>query len=187
MQEINLAIPASISAASPASTASAQSEFVRESLVFLFSNEGHFFREMILDEVSAGIDALSREALFSLLERVGVLPVAWPRLLRAVSPELSPEDRRVVESTTKLIQFLAGGSTGSDGGGDGNNSNNAPGAVVARLLPASLDDGMRRMQAVRAYAPLWRDFGPNMRAFGLQITERLVRKATTRTINAIFK
>jgi hypothetical protein len=132
---------------------------------------------MVLDEVSAGLDALSRNALFALSARVGIQATSMPRLLQALTPELTPEDSRVVESTTKLLQFLAGDESQPD-----------PTANRVSMLP--LPDptaGLRRARQVALLAPVLREFAPNVREFGMRVSERLVRKASSRAINAIFQ
>ena len=46
---------------------------VRESLRFFFSDEGELFREFVIDEISNGIDAISRDAVRELFMRLGFL------------------------------------------------------------------------------------------------------------------
>lgn len=48
---------------------------------FVFSPEGLFFRSFILDEVVKSIDALSREQLVLLVQRLGLSSVQVPVLL----------------------------------------------------------------------------------------------------------
>ena len=71
---------------------------VREALRFFFSPEGQVFREFMLEEIVTVVDASSRDALFELQKSLGLNNLPVPSFLRALSPELSPEDKRVRES-----------------------------------------------------------------------------------------
>lgn len=53
---------------------------------FVFSPEGLFFRSFILDEVVKSIDALSREQLVLLVQRLGLSSVQVPVLLPGGPP-----------------------------------------------------------------------------------------------------
>jgi hypothetical protein len=132
---------------------------------------------MVLDEVSAGLDALSRNALFALSARMGIQATSMPRLLQALTPELTPEDSRVVESTTKLLQFLAGDGTQAAA------SNN--GVPMPPVMGAAMD--LRRARQMALLAPVLQEFAPNVREFSMGVTERLVRKASGRALNGIFQ
>ena len=68
---------------------------VREALRFFFSPEGGVFREFMLEEVVTVVDASSREAVQEVIRSLGLSNVPIPSFLRALSPELSPQDRRV--------------------------------------------------------------------------------------------
>eukprot|EP01023_Acetabularia_acetabulum_P028063 TRINITY_DN26537_c0_g1_i1.p1 TRINITY_DN26537_c0_g1~~TRINITY_DN26537_c0_g1_i1.p1 ORF type:complete len:789 (-),score=150.48 TRINITY_DN26537_c0_g1_i1:420-2786(-) len=88
----------------------------REALKFMFSQEGMFFREFIMDELVRSIDALSRDQLQQLCINLGLSGIEIPILLPGVkvqslplAPQVSEEDRLVVENVTKLILFLVGG------------------------------------------------------------------------------
>jgi aarF domain-containing kinase len=67
----------------------------REALRFFFGPEGEVFREFMMEEVVTVVDASSRSALQELVGRIGLGGVPVPSLLRALSPKLSEEDRRV--------------------------------------------------------------------------------------------
>eukprot|EP00878_Enallax_costatus_P030877 GHUV01033684.1.p1 GENE.GHUV01033684.1~~GHUV01033684.1.p1 ORF type:complete len:571 (+),score=153.33 GHUV01033684.1:111-1715(+) len=106
---------------------------LREALRFIFSPEGSFFRSFIMDEVVKSIDALSREQLVVVVQRLGLervrLPVLLPGAKQAfvpLSPQLSDEDRQVVDNVVKIVNFLTKGSM--------NGSRPDP-ALVWELLP----------------------------------------------------
>ncbi|CAN0390901.1 unnamed protein product, partial [Laminaria digitata] len=82
----------------------------REALRFLFGKDGEFFREFLLDEASVvkGADCLGRDAARELAFTVGLRGSSVPNLLRAVTPQLSADDRKVVDNTNKLLAFLLG-------------------------------------------------------------------------------
>jgi len=95
----------------------------REALKFVFSPEGAFFREFLLDEVVKSIDALSRDQMRQLLSVLGLQNMMVPLLVPgltggggggsgvvSLAPPLSDEDRAVVENVAKIVNFLAGGS-----------------------------------------------------------------------------
>lgn len=63
---------------------------LREALRFVFSPEGAFFREFIMDELVKSIDALSREQLAALVLRLGLEGVRLPVLLPGEARVLQP-------------------------------------------------------------------------------------------------
>jgi aarF domain-containing kinase len=90
-------------------------ESAREALKFVFSAEGAFFRDFIMDEVVRSIDAMSRAQLKALVNFLGLtgasIPLFLPGSLRFIplTPDLNPEDRKVMENVKKLGNFLTGG------------------------------------------------------------------------------
>lgn len=140
----SLALPSPF--ATPASAAvttagAPSSSGAREALRFVLSPEGEFFREFVMDELVKSIDALSREQLFVLASQLGVqgaqVPVLLPGAKRAsvpLAPQLSDEDRQVVDNVAKLLNFFLRGSSQQRGGGGLLAA--APNAeVIGELLP----------------------------------------------------
>ena len=91
----------------------------REALKFIFSSEGEFFREFLVDEIVRGIDAVSRLQANSTAKTLGLentyIPVLLPGAVKRalpVRPEVSEEDRLVVENVSKILAFLASGKNG---------------------------------------------------------------------------
>lgn len=91
----------------------------REALKFIFSSEGEFFREFLVDEIVRGIDAVSRLQANSAAKTLGLentyIPVLLPGAVKRalpVQPEVSEEDRLVVENVSKILAFLASGKNG---------------------------------------------------------------------------
>ena len=90
-------------------------ESAREALKFVFSAEGAFFRDFILDELVRSIDAMSRSQLKALVSALGLTGAAIPLVLPgdvkfiSLTPDLDPEDRMVMENVTKLGNWLTGG------------------------------------------------------------------------------
>ena len=68
---------------------------VREALNFIFSDEGKFFRDFMLEEIVNVVDASGRDAVNELLKRVGLRNVPLPSFFQALSPALNEQDRRV--------------------------------------------------------------------------------------------
>merc|ERR1712032_530316 len=81
---------------------------VRGALRFFFSSEGQVFREFLLEEIVTVVDASSRDAIQELTKALGLRNVPVPSFIRALNPELSDQDRRMVEQIQKLVQFLLG-------------------------------------------------------------------------------
>ena len=81
---------------------------MRASLRFLFSDDGAFFREFLLDEIVGGVDALSRDASRSLAMSIGLRGSLIPGPLRALAPELTDRDRKVIDNIQRLLAFFLG-------------------------------------------------------------------------------
>ena len=98
----------------------------RESLRFVFSAEGAFFRDFITEELVRSIDAMSRSQFKALVAKLGldgaVVPLFLPGNIKFVplSPELTAEDAKIVDNVAKLTTFLTGGSINSLSGGSSN-------------------------------------------------------------------
>mmetsp|Transcript_40024 Transcript_40024/g.83700 ORF Transcript_40024/g.83700 Transcript_40024/m.83700 type:complete len:811 (+) Transcript_40024:38-2470(+) len=141
-------------------------ETVREGLLFFFSQEGEPFREFMLEEIVTVVDASSRDATQELVRRVGLSNIPAPSFLRALSPELSDNDRRMVQQITKLVQFLGGDYDGAIG--ENNNLGNGGNATTARL---------------RALIPIVREYRVPLQDFGKLLIARLTEKNLQRSLN----
>lgn len=157
---------ASIGGSNLQSQADEDQETVREGLRFFFSPEGEPFREFMLEELVNVVDASSREATQELIRRVGLSNLPTPSFLRAMSPELSDNDRRMVQQITKLVQFLGGDFDGAIGGN--NNLGNGGNATTARL---------------RALIPIVREYRQSLQDFGKLLIARLTEKNLQRSLN----
>ena len=138
----------------------------REALLFFFSPEGEPFRDFLLDEIVNVVDASSREAAQELARRLGLGNLPVPSFVRALSPELSPEDRRMVQQIGTLVQFLLGDFDGAIG--SGGRSASAIGSAQSRL---------------RGLVPVVREYSPQLRDFGRQLVARLTEKQLSRGLN----
>ena len=144
-------------------------ETVREGLRFFFGEEGEPFREFMLEEIVTVVDASSREALQEIIRRVGLSNIPTPSFLRALNPELSDNDKRMVQQITKLVQFLGGDYDGAIGETDNNNNlGNGGGATTARL---------------RALVPIVREYRVPLQDFGKLLLARLTEKSLQRSLN----
>lgn len=139
----------------------------REALVFLFSEEGKFVREFLLEEATNGIDCLGRrgaeELLSSLRQRLGLpeppLPVQW--LQNAFAPPLTAQEERVLQNTQRLVAFFAGDSV------QGGNS---------RELINLTTSTFRTLAADRELAARVRDFGARLaRELLVRVNARALR------------
>ena len=150
---------------------------VRESLKFFFSDEGLLFREFVVDEITNGIDAISRDAVRELFLRLGIRGSRVPVIFKSMAPKLTSSDRKVVESLIKLLNFFSGR--------DLNDANGSSSQFINSLLTTVTNPGNRNK--LIAMIPTFREFAPNMRQFGLEVTRKLTIKGTVRLIDAIFR
>lgn len=141
-------------------------ETVREALRFFFSAEGEPFRDFMLEEIVTVVDASSRDAAQELIRRLGLANIPTPSLFRALNPELSANDRRMVQQIGTLIQFLFGDYDGAIGGG--NSSQQPIGATAARL---------------RGLLPVVREYRIQLAMFGRLLVARLTEKSLQRSLN----
>ena len=89
----------------------------REALTFVFSPQGRFFRDFIIDELVKGIDASARVQAAGTVAALGLadvrlpvfLPFSLPRTV-SLAPHVTQEDRDVVANCAKLLTFLTGGT-----------------------------------------------------------------------------
>ena len=101
----------------------------KEALKFFFSEDGDFFRTFMLDEIANSVDALSRDALFTIGKSFGLssdvkspmggLLLPGVGLLRSFNPPLNQKDKKNVAEVQKLLSFLRGRGTGDGGSGGG--------------------------------------------------------------------
>jgi aarF domain-containing kinase len=135
-------------------------ETVREALRFFFSSEGEPFRDFMLEEIVTVVDASSRDAAQELIRRLGLANIPTPSLLRALNPELSENDRRMVQQIATLVQFLFGDFDGAMGGGS-----TFGGGATAGLLPVV------------------REYRTQLSLFGRLLVARLTEKSLQRSLN----
>jgi len=109
----------------------------------LVSEEGHFFRDFLVDEVVKSIDALTRQQAFLLADVLGLrnafIPVLIPgamQPLMPLAPRVTDEDRRIISNMTKVLSFLMGGRV--SGGGSGENSDGDATQPDQPVLPLPL-------------------------------------------------
>jgi aarF domain-containing kinase len=147
-------------------------ETVRDALRFFFSPEGRAFRDFMLEEVVTVVDASSRDALQELQRTLGLGNFPVPSLFRALNPELSAQDRKLVQQIGKLIQFLFGDFEGAlDNGGDPR----APPSRAARIRQSN--------ERLRKLVPVAREYAPQLREFGTLLVARLTEKSLSRGLN----
>ena len=106
------------------------------------------------------VDASSREGLRELVRSLGLANFPVPSFVRALSPDLNENDRRMVQQIQKLVQFLLG---------------DFDGASVSAASSSSL--------RLRKLVPVVREFAPELRNFGTLLVARLTEKALSRGLN----
>ena len=142
-----------------------------------FSDDGLVFRDMVLDEVMAAIDSISRDAVREVVLQLGIPGQRIPSVLRALAPRLSDEDRKVVDNVRKLSQFFVASSSGN-GGVDWAQTDLDIGMIVQQATKA---ENRRKLQQL---VPLLQEFSPSIRQFGQLVMRRLVEKSTSRFLQA---
>ena len=161
-------------AAAPAPAA--EGALTREALKFFFGEDGVQVREFVLEEITSGVDALSRDAVRELVAGLG-LRAAVPPLLRSLAPRLDEGDRRKVESLTKLVRFLSQSGASSDGGAFGGSNLRMAEVVQMARRPEN-------QKKLRELLPTLQAFAEPSRQFGLQVAARLAEKSARRFIRA---
>lgn len=131
----------------------------REALRFFFSPEGAPFRDFLLDEIVIVVDASSREATQELVRRLGLGNLPVPSLVRALSPDLSASDKRMVQQIGTLVQFMGGDFEGALGGSGG---------------------GAQTQARLRALIPVVREYRQPLQDFSKLLLTRLTEKALSR-------
>ena len=81
---------------------------VREALRFFFSTEGQVFREFMLEEIVTVVDASGRDALQELLRNTGLSRLPMPSFVKAMTPDLTAQDKRVSVRHCILLLLLTG-------------------------------------------------------------------------------
>lgn len=125
---------------------------VREALRFFFSPEGKVFREFMLEEIVIVVDASGRGAAQELVKSLGLSGLPVPSFVKAISPELNNEDRRMVTQIRKLVDFLFG----------------------------DFDGDFSANERLRDLVPVVREYAPQLREFGTLLVARLTEKNLSR-------
>ena len=169
----------------------------RQALIFFFSKEGDIFQDFLLEEICNGLDALSREAIQELILRLGINDSLIPPIFKALAPKLNDSDRKIIDSILKLVNFFVSGDTSRiDFNGNtqeigildflvNRNTNNIKNSKNQRFT--GLVDAIVKPENQAKFnelLPLFREFAPNMRTYGLRIVSRLIEKGTARMLRA---
>ena len=108
------------------------------------------------------VDASSREGLRELVRSLGLANFPVPSFVRALSPDLNENDRRMVQQIQKLVQFLLGDFDGAS-------------VSVSAASSSSL--------RLRKLVPVAREFAPELRNFETLLVARMTEKALSRGLN----
>jgi len=147
----------------------------REAFKFFFSPEGYQIREFVLEEITNGFDALSRDALRELVLALGLKNLV-PPVLRSLAPKLTPDDKKKVESITKLVNFLIRGELVSS---------LPTNALASRMWTTDLINAAQKpenQEKLLQLLPTIRKYSVPMREFGQKVVSRLVEKASSRLL-----
>jgi aarF domain-containing kinase len=142
----------------PVNTQKARDEAtVRQALRFFFSPEGKVLREFMLEEIVTVLDASGRGAIQELQRSLGLGNLPMPALFRALNPELTQSDRKIVEQIRVLIQFLLG----------------------------DFNSATQGNQRLRNLIPVVREYSSDLRDFGTLLLARLTEKSISRGLNYV--
>jgi aarF domain-containing kinase len=141
----------------------------RDALTFFFDADGAVFREFLLDELAASIDAGARSAI-----PTPSIPLASPRVMSALNklrPGLTDDDRQSIENARKLADFLLRRDAYA---GNSDLSSVAPSGASARVI-----------RQLRALTPIVTERQADLREFGTRLAARLAEKQVARTFSAL--
>ena len=147
-------VASAVQQARPETQSQQDERTVREALRFFFSPEGKVFRDFMLEEIVTVVDASGRDAAQELARSLGLSNLPVPSFFRALTPELSENDRRIVNQIRKLIQFLFGDF-----------------------------QGVNNNQRLRSLLPVVREYAPQLRDYGTLLVARLTEKSLSRGLN----
>uniref|UniRef100_A0A7S3K780 Protein kinase domain-containing protein n=1 Tax=Aureoumbra lagunensis TaxID=44058 RepID=A0A7S3K780_9STRA len=134
----------------------------REALKFFFGKDGVLFRDFLLDEVVASLDAAARSAY---------RPSGNSRVdefLRKLAPELDDDDRTSLSNAGILYQFFL---------------DSRRGPTLSGVQRAGQSLGINP-QTIRTLAPLLLEHRAELRLFSAQIFAKLAEKQIGRTLGA---
>eukprot|EP00899_Mesostigma_viride_P001976 jgi/Mesvir1/1177/Mv17674-RA.1 len=160
-------------ASSMMATSPSHANVTREALRFIFSPQGEFFRELVIDELVKSIDALSRRQLMDLVRQLGIqnmsVPVLIPGAVRSLrlAPQFSSEDEQLIMNLRRITDFLA------ENGGNSQQASSIRGLQQLLLDPLVLRDLLPYMGNVAT------DFMP-------RLLNRLLGRMTARFIKEVF-
>jgi len=149
----------------------------QEALKFLFSSDGAFFRDFLVEETVKGIDCLGRSGLNAVAKQLvaisplQIIPGFGQAMMNSplgpfgdlFAPPLSVEEQRVLESTQKILAFLL------ESGGDAGGSREQISSAASALRVASADPELAR----------------GARSFAIQLGRRLWQTVNARALRRI--
>lgn len=173
--------PATASAeAAPASVQSEELDIAtRDIAAVIFSPQGNFLQELLIDEGVAAIDALSRAAVLQLARSLGplLIPVALPLSLPTLPfglPEstiLTRDDKEALLLIRRIAQYAQAAATPSDAAALALPTNTSSSSVSV----ASVAEDLRRLQTGLLPTVL-----PGIQNFARRFAQQLARRALMR-------
>ena len=139
----------------------------RAALAFFFEEDGAVFREFLLEELAASIDAGAR----TVAPRLPRVPLASPRVnaaLAKLNPKLDADDETSLENARKLLDFLLRRGDATD---------------LTALAPRSASANVVRQLA--ALSPIVAERRADLADFGAKLASKLAEKQVARTFGAI--
>ena len=182
------------------------SETMREALKVVFAKEGSYAQELIVDELVAAVDAMSRQGLSEALKlvlgsatavsalrnvealgplRTMLMPIPLPMdMLHSMEPavQLSKEDKQALNTLTAVLDLI--------GGGNGTGNRSATGLIstaTMRMMQGGVPNvasmasmGGRAVRAAGEVAPLLPELLPGIQVTAEMFTKQLVRRMAVR-------
>lgn len=143
----------------------------REALQFFFSDDGDLFRDFLLEEIVAALDAAARLRLPP-TSQVGFSRV--DRALAKLAPPLDDDDVKSLANARALYTFFLDASSSTGGS-----------SSVVRSLDSALGGGANSnaAQQLAQLAPIAVEQAPQIRLFATRVAARLAEKQVGRTFD----
>mmetsp|Transcript_81173 Transcript_81173/g.210878 ORF Transcript_81173/g.210878 Transcript_81173/m.210878 type:complete len:973 (+) Transcript_81173:131-3049(+) len=166
----------------------------RDIIAVLFSPQGNFLQEVLIDEAVAAIDALSRAALVQLLKALGPLAMPLrgqlsfmlgsPDFSRTESVILTRDDKESLLLLRRIAQLIQEGSSGRPDASSSASSEHDGGAADAGVRSVDLLNVFRDLQRLGPIASgLLPTVAPGVTAFARRLVVQLGSRTLLRLAN----
>jgi aarF domain-containing kinase len=182
------------------------SDTMREALKVVFAKDGSYAQELIVDELVAAVDAMSRQGLSEALKlvlgsatavsalrnvealgplRTMLMPIPLPMdMLHSMEPavQLSKEDRQALNTLSAVLDLIGGGN-----GSTGKSATGIISSATMRMMQGGVPNvasmasmGGKAVRAAGEVAPLLPELLPGIQVTAELFTRQLVRRMAIR-------